>query len=216
MLSLVLFAYDPIAVWTLVVAVATLAVAIAAAWATFHYGRKAPTQDDLRRVEQHTSHLPNVRTGIDSVAAQMKRQEEADTAEARARLVSISVTGEAEVNEPLPVWLSVLPAEARLTRIELLSELRNSLGTMQCDPDKETPPRFVAMIPTAKLSIWRSAGTAATNEITRQVLRVWISVDERSKDAYREMGVTLTQHSEYIDEGNGRRVKRTYRIQGSV
>src|SRR5690242_5850820 len=98
---MLLLFYDPIAVWGLVVAIIGVVVGVVAAVAAIYaayYAKKAPTADDLARVEQNTSHLEEVRTGIASLEARSKRQEDADALAARARLVSVTVSGQADIN----------------------------------------------------------------------------------------------------------------------
>lgn len=60
-----LLAYDPIAVWSLIAgvvgAVAAIVGAVAVIYAAY-YAKKAPTADDLARVQDNTAHLEEVPT----------------------------------------------------------------------------------------------------------------------------------------------------------
>lgn len=194
--------------------------AIVAAVGTIYFGMKSLTKKDLSGVEENTAatsgHLQNVHTHLASLDARTKRQEEADVLANRAQLVPISVIGEALINEPLSVYLTGRTNGVRFTRIELRSELQNTFGMMECEQNAENPLQFVATIPANKLGNWTAAGTGVTMGITRQILRVWMSFEEKPTEAFRDMSVTVAQRAEHLNDISGRRVQRSYRIQGSV
>jgi len=212
MLGLILLTADPIAIWTLVVAIATLAVGIAAAWATFHYGRKAPTQDDLARVEQNTAHLEEVRSGIASVDARMKRQEQADDLVSRARAASISVKGEADANQPLSICLTGTEPTIHFTRVDFRSEAGNVFGMSECIATGSVF-EYVASLSPETLREWRNAGTGVTLVSTRQILRVWMRFDDQSRQVYRDMAVNITSGTRVAAPRSG---FTYFRIHGDV
>src|SRR5580658_7789786 len=128
MLVLVLLAYDPMAVWGLVVAIVGVVISLIAAVAAIYaayYAKKAPTAEDLAKVVENTSHLEEVRTGVLSVDTRMKRQEQADDLVSRANGVSISVKGEAEASQPLSMYLTGTEPTIHFTRVAFRSEAGN-------------------------------------------------------------------------------------------
>ncbi len=219
MLSLVLFAYDPIAVWTLVVAVATLAATVGGVVFTVKFGRKASTQEGLARVEEHVSHLPEVKAGIASLDARMKRQEETAALASRVAGVSISVRGDADLGQPLPIYLTTTEPTIHLTRVEFRTEAGNVFGQCECIPTKNLF-EFIARLPYDRLSNWRSAGTPEGVSRTRHILRVWMHFGDESQRTHKDMAVTLTSGRRDAEIHAGSVVVRhgppIYSISGSV
>jgi hypothetical protein len=201
MLSLVLLAYDPIAVWSLVIAAIALlftVIAAIAAIAAAIYAKKSPTANDLARVEQNTAHLEEVRTTIASVDNRLKKQEDAKSRGIRANRVSIAASGNQSGTAPYPLQLLVRePKEPNLslTHIELCNEPGTSFGSFQCsqmgDPSLLN---FRADIPMAAMGEWFQAGTPVqTLSRVRLKLRVWMSMD--GFEVYRDMPVTIVDTS---------------------
>lgn len=135
MLSPAVLIYDPIAVWGLVVAIIGVVVGIVAAMAAIYaayYSKKAPTADDLAKVEQNTAHLEEVRTTISSVDSRLKKQEDAAAIRIRANRVSIVASGNMAGTVPFPLQLFVRgpkPSNLSLTHVELCNEHGTSFGS---------------------------------------------------------------------------------------
>ena len=210
-----LFDYDPIAVWGLVVAIIGVVVGIIAAVAAIlaaKYAKHGPTSDDLARVEQNTSHLEEVRSGITSL---VKRQKDADALAARARLVDIMVSGEGEVGKDLSVLLASAASGVSLTRLELLTELGTSFGTVTCR--SQVPLQFVATISSFQLGSWKGGGTTINMYATRLVLRVWMTFDDQTGEASKDMPVTLSRVADRsVAGGTIYHGKPMYTIRGAV
>jgi hypothetical protein len=187
-----LFATDPIALWSLVAgvvgAVAAIIGAIAAIYAA-KYAKASPTKGN-------TAHLEDVRTGIVNMNARLKKQEEAEGLQLRASRVSITATGNYSGNGSYPLGLSIRePKEQNLliTHVELYNEHGNSFGSFPCSKtDNPSTLDFHAAIPMNRMMVWFQGGIPVEmmNRM-RLKLRVWMSIGEIAVS--RDMAVTVIQ-----------------------
>lgn len=165
--------------------------AIVAAIGTIYFGKKSLTKKDLARVEENTAHLENVRTSIANVDLRTKRQEEADELATRAMFFSIAVTGEADVGQPLSVYLTGTEPNPHLTRVEFRSEQGNVFGQSECTPTGNLF-QYIARLPSDRLRNWREGGIPMGQAGSRHTLRVWMRFDDHNNEVHRDMAVTLT------------------------
>lgn len=174
----------------MLVLIGTVAACIAAAAAIF-YGRKSLSKKDLAQVEGNTAHLDEVRSGVSSLEARSRRQEEADALKARAGLISILASGDMSGDVPFPLRLSIIresdEPNPSLTRVELYNEQNTSFGSFPCSPLGDA---FESLITMQTMSHWFNGGTPVQmSHIRRLKLRVWMSMN--GTDVYRDMGVIL-------------------------
>lgn len=213
MVSCLLLIYDPIAVWSLIVALVSAIAAIIGAIAAVDaakYAREAPTKKDLARVEDNTAHLEEVRAGIVNMNARLKKQEEAEEIHLRANRISIDASGNCSTNVSYPLQLSIkepIEENFEITHIELFNEHGNTFGSVDClKTDNLSALEYRAAIPIETLSNWFQNGTLANpmNNKMRVKLRVWMSIDGVAH--FRDMAVIVTRSisgepTTYIVEG---------------
>jgi hypothetical protein len=135
---------DQIVWWGFVATVVAAACAIwggvastIAARLTAKYGKDGPTKDDLARVEQNTAHLEEVRSKIASMDKRQRSQQEMESLYAKARRLSILVSGQDDIPQPLRVNLTVKDSTVLLSRVELFNEVGTVFGSVDCvrNPD---------------------------------------------------------------------------------
>jgi hypothetical protein len=177
----------------IVSAIAAVIAAIAAVAAVL-YAKKAPTKEDLERVETHIARVDD----------HLSEQNQRDLSTSRAERVSISVNGRNRLIEPLTLVLTVKDPGVTLLRIELVNDLGMFSGMTDCLPSD--PLSFIATIPPEVAQRW--FGSCRTGLSTNQKLapiRAFMKIEGR--EVHRTFSVNMTeltqqwpnmQHSEQI------------------
>lgn len=197
MASYLLLAYDPIAVSGLVVAIIGVAVGIVAAVAAIYaamYAKAAPTKEDLARVEANTEHLEEVRAGIASMNARLKKQEDVEQLQKRANRVSMAAMGNQSGTVPFDLMLSLRePKEPNLslTHVELHNEQGNSFGSFPCATNGNQT-LYRAAIPMDTMGSWFHAGTP-DQLVQRRRLKLKVCMSMNGAEVSRDMAVVLIQ-----------------------
>jgi hypothetical protein len=210
---------DPVAIWSLVVAViaavAAIIAAAAAIW-TLVYAKEAPTKDDLARVEQNTAHLEEVRSKIASMDKRQRSQQELESLYGKARRLSILVSGQDDIPQPLRVNLTIKDSTALLSRVELFNEVGSVFGSVDCVRNPDAELAFRAVIEFQTVSRWKAAGTMvqAYNRV-RLNLRVYMFFEGHEVEVFRDMAVHVTDESRRL-EGAIQQTVSAIRIEGSV
>lgn len=175
--------------------------AFAAAFAAIWYGRKSLTKRDLKRVEDNTAHLEEVRSNIASVDSRLKKQEVNEALRRVASRVPITASGNQAGNAPYPVQLVIRESregKVSLTHIELYNERDNPFGSFPCESvGNPNGVQFQAKIPVDVMGNWFRGGTAVqTSNRMRLKLRVWMLIN--GTEAYKEMAVQI-----FLTQGAG-------------
>lgn len=123
---------DPIAVktlwWTIVSAVAAIVSALAAGFAVY-LGLKAPTKEDLKRIEENT-HETSIH--IDAAREHLACEAQRTALQTRASRVSVEVTGWGELYKPLTMRFTLNDTGAILFRVDLINEHHMLTGSALC------------------------------------------------------------------------------------
>lgn len=217
-----LFDADPIAVWSLLVAIVAVLVAIPAAIAAalaLKYAKAAPTANDLARVEGNTAatseHLEEVKANVARVVSRLKQQREIQELRLRASRVSITARGNQAGNAPYKVNLSLKDPSASLTHVELFNENGNAFGSFPCSKaDNPSGLEYVAVIPITNMGEWFRGGTPV-QALTRMRLKltVWMSIDD-DVEVSRDMAVIVIDTMLRSNLANPR--EQGYILEGSV
>lgn len=200
-----LYIADPVAVWGLVAgivaAVAAVVGAVAAIYAAY-YAKKAPTADDLERVEKNTAdaseRLEKVRVHIGSVDERSKEQHAQEKLAVVANRVSISARGTQLYGGPLRIAFTLKEPDVSLVYIELLNEVKALFGASLCT--QEEPLVFTASIDGIAARRWFDGGKAEGNvDLRRLVIRATLRFEDR--EAHREFAVYLLNQLTDIASG---------------
>ena len=132
----------------------SMLAATGAVFATVRYGKKSLTKRDLKHLEENTAHIEDVKASIASLEARTRRQEEADHYTNEAKVVPISVKGDANAEKPLLLSIELGANEIQCKRIELFNGSGNSFGEVRCESGGNL--RFTATIPPDVLMRWRT------------------------------------------------------------
>jgi len=183
---------DKIAVASLIVGGVGALAAAAAAW----FAWKAPTKEDLKRVEDHTAktseRLEKVQSHIARVDERLNEQHSYDLLVSRAQRVSISVSGVDKMNEQLRLRLKLKDPEAVLTHIELFNEVGNLFGSADCSQIEQL--MFSAAIDSNTVQRWFSGGTA-DQTVNRKRLRLRAHMLIEGRQVHRDFAVHLMHSS---------------------
>ena len=181
--------------------------AVAAIFAAFYaniaafYAKKAATKDDQTRLEQNTQyveHFSNKILAIDTpIHPQEKQettpaQEKQETTQAQEKRISISVKGEAMGEVPLELFLTLQDLSVRVSRVETLSESGKTFGSSPCKAT-DNALVFKAILAPKKVRQWWDAGESTSDGEGRSVLRVYLLVDESTREVYRDIPVSIME-----------------------
>lgn len=182
---MLLYEADPIAVWSLIVAIIGAVIALVAAVAAISaavYAKAAPTKEDLKRVEEHAA------ATSDHLNSQRKREELAD----KAARVSIAIHGQTIGNEPMTLHLTLKDPAVTLMDLDLCNESQSLLGSVPCK--HVTGMQYTATVSTQVMSQWFASGTPIQT-VQRARLIVRAHLDIEGKAFPREMTVLATSFS---------------------
>jgi hypothetical protein len=186
------FLMDTIAVAGLAVGAIGALAAVAAAW----FAWKAPTKEDLERVESNTAktseRLEKVQSHIASVNERLNDQHSYDLLVSRAQKVSISVNANDRMNDPLNLRFTLNDPLVTLTRIETFNQVGTLFGSADCSLIETLI--FSASIEPNMAQRWFSAGTP-DQSFNRKLLRLRAHMLIENREVYRDFAVHLVQGS---------------------
>ncbi len=166
------------------IAIVLAALSMMAAAIAAYFGWKSPSRGDLKRVEDNTAHLEEVRAAITSLESRSKRQEEAVGLADRATSVSITVKGQGDMGKPLPVYLTGTEPDIYFSRVEFRNNQGSPFGHAVCMPT-DNLFEFVARIPSTRVKNWFNGSRGG------HILRVWMRFDGHPHEVHKDMAVTL-------------------------
>ena len=177
--------------------IATVVAALCAVWggiaatAAAKYGKDAPTKEDLKRVEGHVYHLEEVKSSITRMDTRLDRQEEREAVQARARQISLSITGRADVGDQMAVRLIMRDTAVTPTRVELFNENGTRFaGSFDCR--KLETLLFEVELDADSVRQWYNGGRP-TEAFNRRLLTFRVYTILYEQEVYREAPVELTQ-----------------------
>lgn len=200
------------------IAVASLAVglvgAVAAAIAAVFAGM-APTKKDLQRVEHHTATtslgLEKVQAHLANVDSRLRDQHTYDLVVSKAQRVSITAKGDANIDDPMSLQLTLKDSNAILNHIELFNEFGTLYGSCLCSAVE--PFFFTATVESATAQRWFGGGT--TDQSTnRKRLRIRAHMLLEGKEAYRDFAVHMVEGMR-AGQDRTQPTKRVYLLEGS-
>ncbi len=197
-----LYIADAVADWTLGFTV----VAAVAASVAIHYSRKAPTAEDLKRLEEE---VEKVRLHVASVDD--RQHEQHSTELLHSKRVSIEVSGEAQVLAALTAYFTLKDPEVKLTHIEMYDAADSFYGRV--DTTQAGPLLFTAVIDGTVAHHWYSEGEPViTNTSRRRVkLRVYMQLD--NQETSRDVTAYLSR-ADFYDGSMPVRRTPMYRLSG--
>lgn len=211
---------DPIALWSLVVAIISGVIALVAAVAAIYaavYAKAAPTRVDLARVEQNTAHLEEVKSKLTRMDERQRNQHEHDALVAKANNTSFMIRGAADIGESLNVSITATRDNLVVfSRVELVNENGNRFGAAQCQRT-ETPEQVIFTLDGETVKNWINAGTPVRNLANDKVLylRVYMLFKGYEEEVYRFVTVTQSTESRQLSQRPGHFVT-VYRLNGTV
>lgn len=167
---------DAVAIASLILtAIGAVAACIAA-----YFSWKAPSKEDLARVERNTAES----------SLHQKKQSHREELAARAQAVPIVVTGENHPSEHLTLLLTIHERHAplTLTRVGLYNENGSFFGTVECTPTSYAH-QFEAEIAPNMFQDWFQGRRGTASEDGQLQLRVYMTID--AHEAYRDISVKL-------------------------
>jgi hypothetical protein len=134
---------------------------------------------------------------IERKASQGKReasqvQAPREASQAQPQHTSISVEGEAMGEVPLELFLTLQDSSVRVSRVERLSEAGKTLGSSPCKAT-DNALVFKSILATEKVRQWWNAGESTSEGETRNVLRVYLLLDESGREVYRDIPVSIVE-----------------------
>lgn len=173
-----------------IIALLTLIVAAVGAY----YAFRAPDKRDLKRVEENTAHLEEVKANIARMDERLHKQHEHDALVAQGQQVSITVHGMANVGEPLPLDLLVKDHDVALLRIELYDVVGALFGGADCV--KRHPLAYIATLNSDLTRRWFYAATVDSSNRRLLTIRAYMSL--RGKEVYRQLPVYVSQENRQV------------------
>ena len=132
----------------------------------------------------------------DSVAQSQREaspaQVERKASPAQLDRIPISVEGEAMGEVPLELFLTLQDSSVRARRVEWLGEAGKTLGSSPCIAT-DNALVFKSILAPEKVSQWWNAGESTSEGETRNVLRVYLLLDETGREVYRDMPVSIVE-----------------------
>ena len=119
-------------------------------------------------------------------------QEKQETTQAQEKRISISVKGEAMGEVPLELFLTLQDLSVRVSRVETLSESGKTFGSSPCKAT-DNALVFKAILAPKKVRQWWDAGESTSDGEGRSVLRVYLLVDESTREVYRDIPVSIME-----------------------
>jgi hypothetical protein len=151
-------------------------------------------QEDSQAQAQQEPSQPQaggeISTAPQQEVSQVQAQQEAS--QARPQLPSISVEGEAMGEVPLELFLTLQDSSVRVSRVERLSEAGKTLGSSPCKATDNSLV-FKSILAIEKVRQWWNAGESTSEGGTRNVLRVYLLLDESGREVYRDMPVSIVE-----------------------
>jgi hypothetical protein len=177
---------DKIAVGGLVAGVVGAVAACIASW----YAFKAPSKEDLKRVEDHTAktsaEVSAVRGHIAQVDDHLKLQNDQQALIDLGNRASIAVKGEAWTAEPLTLNLLMKTPDLPLVRVELISGSDLYVGSCSCEYIHAG--LFQATMTPETFGRWFAGGKFTDNTMTR-IVSIRAFMNAKGREASRTFPV---------------------------
>jgi hypothetical protein len=142
------------------------------------------------QVERKASQAQQEASQVQSRQEPSQVQSQREASQAQPQRISISVKGEAMGEVPLELFLTLQDPSVRVSRVETLSEVGKTLGS---SPSNVTDNALVfkSILAPNKVRQWWDAGESTTEGEGRNVLRVYLLLDETGKEVYHDIPVSI-------------------------
>lgn len=205
---------DPVALWSLIVAIISGFIALVAAVAAIYaaaYAKEAPTKKDLAEVAENTSHLEEMKANISRMDDRLHKQHEHDAIVSQAQRVSITVQGMGDGGAPLPLDLLIRDHDVVLLRLEFYNEVGVLLGSADCVQIQ--PLAYKTVVDGSLVERWFGAGRS--DGFGRRLLGIRAYMSLRGQEVYRHFPVYMTQGSRNVNNLPGV-IASVYIVDGNV
>jgi hypothetical protein len=154
--------------------------------------RISPAQQEAAQVQAQREALP---AQVERKASQAQReaspiQAQQEASQAQPQRIPISVEGEAMGEVPLELFLTLQDSSVRVSRVERLGKAGKLLGSSPCKAT-DNAAVFKSILAPEKVSQWWNAGESTSEGETRNVLRVYLLLDETGREVYRDIPVSI-------------------------
>jgi hypothetical protein len=134
-------------------------------------------------------------TQVERKASQGQReaspvQAQQEASEAQPQRIPISVEGEAMGEVPLELFLTLQDSSVRVSRVERLGKAGKPLGSSPCKAT-DNALVFKSILATEKVTQWWNAGESTSEGEPKNVLRVYLLLDEGGREVYRDIPVSI-------------------------
>jgi hypothetical protein len=164
------------------------------------------TKADLAPIEGNTAHLEEVKSSL-------KRIDKRDALDALAQQVSINVSGQADIPNPLTISFTLTNPSVTVERIQLFNEHGNVFGSADCKKANELV--YTATLDHPTVYQWFQGGTPVeTTNRQRLSIRVWMLLYGESTS--RQFAVALTTATRQETDGSVVNVIRYFHVEGRV
>ena len=147
--------------------------------------KSLPAQQETSEVQYQREASP---TQVEKKASQGHRED----SQAAPERIPISVEGEAMGEVPLELFLTLQDSSVRVSRVERLGEAGKTLGSSPCKAT-DNALVFKSILAPKKVRQWWDAGESTSDGEGRSVLRVYLLVDESTREVYRDIPVSIME-----------------------
>jgi len=152
--------------------------------------KSLPAQQETSEVQYQREASP---TQVEQKASQGQRgAAQREASQDQPQRIPISVEGEAMGEVPFELFLTLQDSSVRVSRVERLSEAGKTLGSSPCKAT-DNALVFKSVLATDKVRQWWNAGESTSEGETRNVLRVYLLLDESGREVYRDIPVSIME-----------------------
>ena len=140
--------------------------------------------------QQETSMAQVQREASPAQAERKASPAQREASQAQPQRIPISVEGEAMGEVPLELFLTLQDSSVRVSRVERLGKAGKPLGSSPCKAT-DNALVFKSILATEKVTQWWNAGESTSEGEPKNVLRVYLLLDEGGREVYRDIPVSI-------------------------
>lgn len=178
-------------VFSIIAVIVSFVSALIALFAAFN-SKRATAKGNLTRVKQNIQRPERVSNKVSNINTRMHQQEEQEALPAQAQRISISVEGESVGEVPLELLVTLQEPSVRVSRVERLTESGRALGSSPCKAT-DNARVFKSILAQGKVRQWWDAAESSSDGGARNVLRVYLLLDESGREVYRDVPVSIVE-----------------------